>query len=116
MLISGVLCLCAAVSTAGFGAWSLSRTHAGDATRVALRAMGPAQLAAAIMLAAGGAVALAASSHTALVLVIISIVGALGTLAAGSWQVARYTLSRPAVPADGAGCPGNCGSCALSCS
>jgi hypothetical protein len=82
---------------------------------LALRAMGPAQLAAAVMLAAGGAVALAASAHTALILVIISVVGALGTLAAGSWQVARYALSRQTVPADGPGCAGNCAGCALSC-
>ena len=63
---------------------------------LALRAMAPTQLAAAIMLAAGGVVALAASPHTALVVVIVCVAGALGTLAAGSWQSARFALRQEA--------------------
>ena len=97
MLIAGVLCVCAAVVSAGFGTWSLSRgpvPSAVDTTALALRAMAPTQLAAAIMLAAGGLVALVASPHTALVVVIVCVAGALGTLAAGSWQSARFALRR----------------------
>jgi hypothetical protein len=112
MLIAGVLCVCAAVVTAGFGTWSLSHTQAADTTALALRAMAPTQLAAAVMLAAGGVVALAASPHTALVVVIVCITGALGTLAAGSWQSARYALRQEAAAAQ---CGGNCGACTLSC-
>ncbi|MBW0018004.1 MAG: hypothetical protein JO236_10745 [Mycobacterium sp.] len=115
MLITGVLCVCAALSTAGFGAWSLSHTRTADATSVAVRAMGPTQLAAAVMLAAGGVVALAASPHTALVLVIVSVAGALGTLAAGSWQSARYTLRRKASSVQPGGCAGNCAVCSSPC-
>ena len=64
------------------------------------------------MLAAGGVVALAASGHTALVLLIVCVTGALGTLAAGSWQSARFALRREAAAAD---CGGNCVGCTLSC-
>jgi hypothetical protein len=112
MLIVGVLCVCAAVASAGFGAWSLSQTQAVDTTALALRAMAPTQLAAAVMLAAGGVVALAASGHTALVVLIVCVTGALCTLAAGSWQSARFALRRQAAAAD---CGGNCVGCTLSC-
>jgi hypothetical protein len=112
MLIAGVLCVCAAVASAAFGAWFLSQSEAVDTTALALRAMAPTQLAAAVMLAAGGVVALAASGHTALVVLIVCVTGALGTLAAGSWQSARFALSREAAAAD---CGGNCVGCTLSC-
>jgi hypothetical protein len=112
MLIAGVLCVCAAVASAGFGAWSLSHGQTVDTTALALRAMAPTQLAAAVMLAAGGVVALAASPHTALVVVIVCVPGALGTLAAGSWQSARFALRRETAAAD---CGGNCAGCTLSC-
>jgi hypothetical protein len=77
--------------------------------------MAPTQLAAAVMLAAGGVVALAASPHTALVVVIVCIAGAVGTLAAGSWQSARYALSREAASVKPAECGGSCTACSLSC-
>jgi hypothetical protein len=115
MLIAGVLCVCAAVASAGFGARSLSQTKTADTTAttaLALRAMAPTQLAAAVMLAAGGVVALAASGHTALVVLTVCVTGALGTLAAGSWQSARFALRREAAAAD---CGGNCVGCTLSC-
>jgi hypothetical protein len=115
MLIAGVLCVCAAVSSTVFGTWSLAHAHNGDPTQLALRAMAPTQLAAAIMLAAGGVVALAASPHTALMLLIVCVAGALGTLAAGSWQSARYVLRREASSANSADCAGNCAVCTLSC-
>jgi hypothetical protein len=115
MLITGVLCVCAAVVSAGFGTWSLSHGPVPspvDTTALALRAMAPTQLAAAIMLAAGGLVALVASPHTALVVVIVCVAGALGTLAAGSWQSARFALRREGIADD---CGGNCAGCTLPC-
>ncbi|MCV7032262.1 hypothetical protein [Mycobacterium sherrisii] len=119
MLIAGVVCMCAAVVSAGFGTWSLSHPHpvehsaGADATQLALRAMAPTQLAVAVMLAAGGVVVLAASPHTALVVLIVCVTGALGTLAAGSWQSARFALRREA--ASPPSCAGACGVCAQSC-
>lgn len=112
MLIAGVLCMCAAVASAGFGSWSLAHNRNSGATAVALRAMAPTQLAAAVMLAAGGAVALAAVPHTALVVLIVCVAGALGTLGAGSWQSARFALRQAAAaPA----CAGSCTGCTQSC-
>ena len=111
MLIAGVVCMCAAVASAGFGTWSLSHSQTVDTTQMALRAMAPTQLAAAVMLAVGGAVALAASPHTALVVLIVCVAGALGTLATGSWQSARFALRQEPAPA----CVGNCAVCTQSC-
>jgi hypothetical protein len=122
MLIAGVLCVCAAAVAAGFGTWSLSqnqameRTASTATTALGLRAMAPTQLAAAVMLAAGGVVALVASPHTALVLVIVCVCGALGTLAAGSWQIARFALRGGGAQVSyQAECKGNCVGCNLSC-
>lgn len=116
MLVAGVLCVCAAIASATFGTWSLSHPRPVDPTQLALRAMAPTQLAAAVMLAAGGVVALAASPQTALVVVIVCVVGALGTLATGSWQSARYALGRaPGAEQATASCGGVCASCTLSC-
>lgn len=112
MLIAGVLCMCAAVASAGFGTWSLAHNQNVGATALALRSMAPTQLAAAVMLAAGGAVAMAAVPNTALVVLIVCVVGALGTLAAGSWQSARFALRQEAAaPA----CAGSCVGCTQSC-
>jgi hypothetical protein len=115
MLIAGVLCVCAAVVMAARGLWLLSRPVATtDTTRVVMRAVAPPQLAAAVMLAAGGAVALAAPRDAALavvgVCVGVCIVGAVGTVAVGAWQSARYALRREA-----AGCGGACATCTLAC-
>jgi hypothetical protein len=64
------------------------------------------------MLAAGGAVALAASPDTALVVLIVCVVGGLGTLATGSWQSARFAARQEAVtPA----CAGSCAICTHAC-
>lgn len=82
---------------------------------MALHAMAPTQLAAAVMLTAGGVVALAASPHTALVVVIVCVVGALGTLATGSWQSARYAIAQQTASAEAAACTGSCAACTLSC-
>ena len=115
MLIAGVLCMCAAVASAGFGTWSLSQSQAIETTQVALRAMAPTQLAAAVMLTAGGVVALVAAPHTALIVLIVCVAGALGTLAAGSWQSARFALSHQPSGLPSATCAGNCAACIRSC-
>jgi hypothetical protein len=115
MLIAGLVCMCAAVASAGFGTWSLSHNQTADiaaTTQLALRAMAPTQLASAVMLAAGGVVALAASPNTALVVLIVCVAGALGTLATGSWQSARFALRREAAAP---GCAGSCAVCTQSC-
>lgn len=84
--------------------------------QLALRALAPTQLAAAVMLAAGGVVALAAPAEAALVVVVVCIVGAVGTLATGSFQSARYALRRAeAAEAEPSLCGGVCGNCTLSC-
>ena len=115
MLIAGVLCVCAAVASAGFGTWSLSQSLSIDTTQVALRAMAPTQLAAAVMLTAGGVVALAAAPHTALVVLIVCVAGALGTLAAGSWQSARFAVRRQASSFKPSSCANSCAACTRSC-
>jgi hypothetical protein len=115
MLIAGVLCVCAAVVSAGFGTWSLSHAQTVDTNQAALRAIAPTQLAAAVMLMAGGVVALAAAPHTALVVVIVCVTGALGTLAAGSVQSARFVSRREAASYEPAACAGKCAVCTLSC-
>jgi hypothetical protein len=115
MLIAGVLCMCAAVVSAAFGAWLLFHASAVDATQAALRAIAPTQLAAAVMLAAGGVVALVAAPQTALVVVIVCVAGAFGTLATGSWQSARFVLRREAASFEAPTCAGSCAVCTQSC-
>ncbi|PRC61073.1 hypothetical protein C6A85_12885, partial [Mycobacterium sp. ITM-2017-0098] len=78
--------LCAAVVTAALGVWSLTRRPSVDFVQQVLRAVAPTQLAAAVMLAAGGVVALAADPTIALVALVVSVAGAIGTVAAGCWQ------------------------------
>jgi hypothetical protein len=116
MLIAGVLCVCAAVVMAAHGLRSLSRPVSTDTTRVVMRTVAPPQLAAAVMLAAAGAVALAAPRGAALplvgVCVGVCVVGALGTVAVGSWQSARYALRREVAATS---CSGGCATCTLAC-
>lgn len=114
MLIAGVVCLGVAVASGIFGVWSLVRKPSGDTNQLALRAMAPTQVAAAVMLTVGGVVALGASGHLALVVLIVCVAGALGTLATGSWQSARYAL-RQTAPSVTADCGGSCAGCTLSC-
>ncbi len=113
MLIAGVLCLCAAVVCAAFGVRTLTRPRATDINQLVLRAVAPTQLAAAVMLAAGGVVAVAGPPRTALLVVIVCVLGAAGTVAAGSWQGARFALRNEA-PAEPE-CAGSCAACTLSC-
>ncbi|MDR3659176.1 MAG: hypothetical protein P4L86_01950 [Mycobacterium sp.] len=118
MLIAAVLCLCAAAATAAVGAWSLTRPHSTDTVRRVLRSVAPIQLATAVMLAAGGAVALAAPRSTGVMVMIVCVLGAVGTLAAGCYQGARAgaaMLAMENAPA-GESCAGSCASCTLSCS
>jgi hypothetical protein len=111
MLIAGVVCLCAAFVSAAFGLWTLSRPRVADVNQMVLRAVAPTQLAAAVMLAAGGVVAMATPPHMGLIVVIVCVLGAIGTVAAGSWQGARFAVSQQE-PAD---CAGSCAACTLSC-
>lgn len=111
MFIGGVVCLCLAVLIGGSGAWTLARTTGADVTGQVLRAVAPTQLAAAVMLAAGGTVALVAPARIGLLVLIVCVLGAVGTVAAGSWQGARYAARREAE----ASCVGSCASCTLSC-
>ena len=133
MLIAAVLCLCAAVATAAVGLWLLTRPHSGDYVRLVLRAVAPTQLAAAVMLAAGGVVALSTRPETGLLVVIVCVVGAVSTVAAGCWQSAK-AVARGQAGSAAAGwaprapgslgdslralrgdCGGACGTCTLSC-
>jgi hypothetical protein len=116
MLIAAVLCLCAAVATAGVGGWLLRRPPSGDPVLAVLRSVAPTQLAAAAMLAAGGAIALAAEAETAVVVLIVCVLGAVGTIAAGCWQSAKTVARSDAAAADSGGCGGACATCTLSCS
>ena len=111
MLIAAVLCLCAAVATAGLGLWLLNRPTAADPVRQVLRGVAPIQLAAAVMLAAGGAVALSAKPQTGLVVITVCVIGAICTVAAGCWQSAKTVAVREAAST----CGGACASCTLSC-
>jgi hypothetical protein len=85
-----------------------------------LRGVAPTQLAAAAMLASGGTVALSSRPDTALVVVIVCVIGAVSTVAAGCWQAAKVIASREsadwAASAAADGCGGACASCTLSCS
>ena len=111
MLIAGVVCLALAVLVGGSGLWTLRRP-ATDLTSEVMRTVAPTQLAAAVMLAVGGAAALAAPSPLGLLAVVVCGLGALGTIGAGSWQGARYAARREATAS---GCAGSCTSCVRSC-
>jgi hypothetical protein len=116
MLVPALVSLCAAVVTAALGVWSLTRRPSADFVQQVLRAVAPTQLAAAVMLAAGAVVALSARPTTALVVLIVSVAGAVGTVAAGCWQSAKVVTRQNARQAAATGsCGSACGSCTLSC-
>jgi hypothetical protein len=115
MPLAGVLCLCVGFLCAAAGVRSLMRPADADPISQAARALGPTQLAAALMLAAGGVGALASGPQTGLMLVVVCILGAVGTVAAGSLQGARYVARTQAALATPRSCAGGCGSCTLSC-
>ncbi|MGE5695810.1 MAG: hypothetical protein ACM4D3_11430 [Candidatus Sericytochromatia bacterium] len=111
MLVAGVVCLTVAAVFVALGARTLARpTVAGAAHRV-LRAVAPTQLAAAVMLTAGGVVAL--SRHPSIGLVGLCVAGALATVAAGAWQGAAYVHA--SVPDGREPCRGSCAACTLPC-
>ena len=115
MLVAGVLCLTAAAVFVVSGARALARPAPAGGAQQVLRAVAPTQLAAAMMLAAGGVVAL--SPQPSIGLLALCIAGALGTVAAGAWQGARYMHS--AQPREPKACQGStelrCAACTLSC-
>ncbi len=116
MLIAALLCLSAAVVVAVLGLWLLIRRQTGDPVRDVLRAVAPTQLAAAVMLAAGGTAALVAAPRTGLMAVVVCVIAAIATVAAGCWQSAKAVArSEASGAAAGAGCAGSCASCTLSC-
>ncbi|WP_299558379.1 hypothetical protein [uncultured Mycolicibacterium sp.] len=115
MFIAAVLCLCAAVATAGLGLWSLTRPRSGDPNRQLLRMVAPTQLAGAVMLAAGGAVALVAPDRIGLLALLLGVVGALATIGAGCWQGAKTAAALQAAATADEGCAGSCAACTLSC-
>ncbi|MEB3033957.1 hypothetical protein [[Mycobacterium] nativiensis] len=108
MLIMGVLCLVAAVVSLAFGVRTLARPLTGDPEQLVLRAVAPAQVAVGVILAVGGVLVLAGPPAMALLALIISITGALGILAAGAWQGARFAARQSAAAAAG-GCGSGCG-------
>lgn len=115
MLIAAVLCLCAAVVSASFGARALARPAPTGGAQQVLRAVAPTQLAAAVMLAAGGVVALCGRPSPGLLA--LCVLGAVGTVTVGVYQGARYarTVARhEAVPCGRSGTPA-CANCTLSC-
>jgi len=118
MVIAAVLCLCAAVAMGGAGLWLLTRPRSIDPLRQTLRAVAPTQFAAAVMLAAGGAVALSAPPGIGLMAVVVGVIGAVATVAAGCWQTAKVLARSQAGGAQAAAagdCAGSCASCVLSC-
>ncbi|HEX9833993.1 MAG TPA: hypothetical protein VGA66_13105 [Mycobacterium sp.] len=120
MFIVAVLCWCAALVLAGLGAWLLGVPAPADPKRQVLRGVAPTQLAAAAMFASAGTVALSSRPDTALVVVVVCVIGAVSTVAAGCWQAAKVIATREATgrapDSLGDGCGGACATCTLSCS
>jgi hypothetical protein len=114
MLVAGVLCMCAAAVILVLGARALARPAPAGGAQQVLRAVAPTQLAAAVMLAAGGVVAL--SRQPSIGLLVLCVAGAFGTVAAGAWQRARYPHARLRREAT---CQRSgdlrCAACSLSC-
>ena len=108
MLIMGVLCLVAAGVSLVFGVRTLARPLTGDPEQLVLRAVAPAQVAVGVILAVGGTLVLAGPPGVGLLALIISITGALGILAAGAWQGARFA-ARQSAAAQSGGCGSGCG-------
>lgn len=115
MVIAAVLCLGAAVVVGATGLWLVTRPRPADPLRVTVRAVAPTQFAAAVILAAGGLVALSAPPATGVVAIGACVIGAVGTVAAGCWQTAKAITRAEAAATADVGCAGSCASCALSC-
>lgn len=117
MLIAAIVCLTLAAVTAVVGTWSWTRPRSAEVVPLVLRSVAPIQMVSAVMLAAGGVVALTAPRHIALTALIVCVVGAVGTLAAGCYQGAKVGAAmldqQNASAADA--CSGSCGSCTRTC-
>jgi len=114
MLIATVLCCGAALLVAARGVWTLTRPDTGDPVQRVLRAVAPTQLAAASMLAVAGVAAAVAPRGPALAVLIVGILGAAGTVAAGIWHSARYAAAAE-TRRRSAGCAGACSACTQPC-
>jgi hypothetical protein len=114
MTILAAVCLGLAVLIGGSGLWTLARTPGVDLTAQVLRAVAPTQIAAAVMLAAGAVIALAARGQFGWIVMITGFIGAVATIAVGSWQGARFATRREAA-AGGCGSGEGCGGCAKVC-
>lgn len=112
MVIGAWVSLLLAALIGAAGVRTLSRRSSTDLTAQVLRMVAPTQLAAAVMLAAGGVVALLAPGF-GLPALIVGVAGAVGTVAAGSWQGARYAAARES--AGVCGSEGGCGTCTKAC-
>ena len=110
MVIGAAVSLLLALLIGGSGLWTLRRESGSDSGLHAAvsRLVAPTQVAAGVMLAAGGAVALTAPGRIGVLALVLGGIGALGTVAAGSWQGARYAAHREAAAgcASGGGCAG----------
>ena len=113
MVIGAVVFLVLAALIGGSGLWTLTRPSPADVTGQVMRLVAPTQVAAAVMLAAAGVIALLAPSRMGIAALIVGFAGAVGTVAAGSWQGARYASARES--ASVCGSDGGCGSCAKAC-
>ena len=115
MVIAAVVSLLLAVLIGGSGLWSLRRGagSARDVNATVSRLVAPTQAAAGVMLAAGGILALAVPGRTGLLALVLGGIGAVGTVAAGSWQGARYAVERDT--AGGCRSGGGCGGCEQVC-
>ncbi len=109
MFFAAVGCLCAAVATAAVGGWTLLRPGSADFVRQVLRAVAPTQLAAAAMLAVAGVVALSSQPETGAVVIVVCVLGAIGTVAAGCWQSAKFVAARAGAASACAGASAACG-------
>jgi uncharacterized membrane protein len=114
MDVGAVVCLGLAVLIGGSGLWTLARTPGVDLTGKVVRAVAPTQIAAAVMLAAGAIVALAAREQIGVIALVTGVVGAVATISAGSWQGARYA-ARQQSATGGCDSGAGCGGCAKIC-
>ena len=114
MLFAAVGCLCAAAATAALGGWTLSRPRSADFVRQVLRAVAPTQLAAAAMLTVAGVVALAAQPETGAVVVVVCVLGAITTVAAGCWQSAKFVAASAGTAPACVGASSACGTSACA--
>ena len=115
MFVVAVLCWCAALALTGFGVWLLVRPRSADPAQSVLRGVAPTQLAAAAMLASGGTAAVSSHPDTALVVVVVCVIGAVGTVAAGCWQAAKVLAATQSSAEAVGSCGSACATCTLSC-